>query len=177
MGSSNSGKSALMNLLGCLDHPTPAATCSTASMYGSRPQPVGQDSQSRACFRFQSFHLLPRTSALENVELPLLYGEHRLANAELTRESWESARCRRSFRPRRSSSEPLSGGQQRRVAIARALVDDPEVVLGDEPTGNLDSRTSIEIMGSFPEAQRAQEYDCDGDARAGHRGFCRSATS
>jgi putative ABC transport system ATP-binding protein len=100
-------------------------------------------------FVFQNFNLLPRTSARENVELPLLYGAHRLTNAALREKadrvlSVVGLAGRADHHP-----SQLSGGQQQRVAIARALISDPEVVLADEPTGNLDSRTSVEIMGIF----------------------------
>ena len=151
MGPSGSGKSTLMNILGCLDRPTAARTSSTAST--SRTL----DRDERAVIRnakigfvFQSFNLLARTSAVENVELPLHLRRPRLvARSSATRRRW--MRCIASASTGREHNHPsqLSGGQQQRVAIARALVTDPAMLLADEPTGNLDSRTSEEIMGIF----------------------------
>jgi putative ABC transport system ATP-binding protein len=150
MGSSGSGKSTLMNILGCLDRPT-------AGRYFLDGREVSRLDRSELAvvrnrvlgFVFQSFNLLTRTSALENVELPLLYQgigtkeRHARARASLARVGLQD----------RADHHPnqLSGGQQQRVAIARALVGRPRVILADEPTGNLDSRTSLEVMALFQE--------------------------
>ena len=147
IGASGSGKSTLMNILGLLDQPS-------AGRYLLREEDVsGLDRDQRAVIRnrtigfvFQSFNLLPRTSALENVELPLLYNGSHLPT--LQRHASARALLEAVGLGGRVHHTPaqLSGGQQQRVAIARALVNEPELILADEPTGNLDSRTSVEIM-------------------------------
>ena len=155
MGASGSGKSTLMNLIGCLDRPT-------AGCYRLDGEEVGALSKSelsgvrnqRLGFVFQGFNLLSRTSALENVELPLLYSPHGHGRRELRRRSL--AALERVGLAERAEHHPsqLSGGQQQRVAIARALVNEPALLLADEPTGNLDTRTSLEIMAIFQELNR-----------------------
>jgi putative ABC transport system ATP-binding protein len=150
MGASGSGKSTLMNTLGCLDRPTSGtylldgidvSTLDRNELADLRNEKLG--------FVFQGFNLLARTTALENVELPMLYGRHRGTAREMRE---RALRCLDivglSQRADHFPSQ-LSGGQQQRVAIARALVNQPSVLLADEPTGNLDSKTSVEVMGVF----------------------------
>src|SRR6266446_4004234 len=150
MGASGSGKSTLMNILGCLDRPSAGRYVLDRSDVSKLDRDQLADIRnSKIGFVFQGFNLLPRTSARENVELPLLYGKHRLTNAQL-REKADRVLASVGLQGREEHHpSQLSGGQQQRVAIARALINDPEVLLADEPTGNLDSRTSIEIMGIF----------------------------
>jgi putative ABC transport system ATP-binding protein len=150
MGPSGSGKSTLMNILGCLDRPTGGRYVLAGREVSRLRKNELADVRSRTLgFVFQNFNLLPRTSALENVELPLLYqgpgGRERRARAA-------EALDRVGLGQRRDHTpNQLSGGQQQRVAIARALVTRPRVILADEPTGNLDSRTSLEVMALFQE--------------------------
>jgi len=150
MGSSGSGKSTLMNMIGCLDRPTggnywldgmDVSTLDRNALADIRNKKIG--------FIFQGFNLLSRSSALENVEMPMLYNHQRIHSRD------QYDRATRALEivglGKRADHHPnqLSGGQQQRVAIARALVNQPSLLLADEPTGNLDSQTSIEIMGVF----------------------------
>lgn len=154
MGPSGSGKSTLMNLLGCLDSPTrgeywlngtEVSTMNDSELAEVRNKQIG--------FVFQTFNLMPRLSALENVALPLVYAgigrEERLEKARRTLEA-VGLGDRVMHKP-----NELSGGQRQRVAIARALVNDPAIILADEPTGNLDTKTSYEIMGLFEQIHQA----------------------
>ena len=147
VGASGSGKSTLMNILGLLDRPT-------SGQYYLEDQDVsGFDRDRRAELRnhkigfvFQNFSLLPRTTALENIELPLLYNGRGSRPKQRHDKAMELLRTVGLAERAHHAPNQLSGGQQQRVAIARALVNDPELILADEPTGNLDSRTSVEIM-------------------------------
>jgi putative ABC transport system ATP-binding protein len=154
MGASGSGKSTLMNILGCLDRPT-RGTYELAGQDVSRfsRDALAQIRNSRIGFVFQSFNLLSRTSAIENVELPMLYSS--VTGREMQRRAVRA--LERVGLADRAHHKPnqLSGGQQQRVAIARALVNEPPLLLADEPTGNLDTQTSHEVMLVFQELNRA----------------------
>jgi len=147
VGASGSGKSTLMNILGLLDRPT------SGHYFLAGEDVSGFDRDRRALLRnrrigfvFQNFSLLPRTTALENVELPLLYAGRGLHPRERHERALALLRAVGLGERARHTPNQLSGGQQQRVAIARALVNQPELILADEPTGNLDTRTSLEIM-------------------------------
>ena len=153
MGSSGSGKSTFMNLLGCLDRPT------RGSLRFGDHEILATSADARAEIRsreigfvFQSFNLIPRTSAIENVELPLVYAG--VSAAEQQTRAREALRSVGLAGREQHTPSQLSGGQQQRVAIARALVNRPRLLLADEPTGNLDSRSSREIMEIFQRLQR-----------------------
>ena len=157
MGASGSGKSTLMNILGCLDHPT------SGQFFLDGLEVSGMSSDERALLRnhkigfvFQNFNLLPRTSALENVMLPLSYTAEHLSDRETRQRAMEL--IKRVGLGDRYHHEPsqLSGGQQQRVAIARALINQPALLLADEPTGNLDSHTSEDVLKMFQQLNQEE---------------------
>jgi putative ABC transport system ATP-binding protein len=156
-GPSGSGKSTLMHILGCLDRPLSGryvldghdvSTMSKDELAAVRQQKIG--------FVFQGFNLLARTSALDNVELPLLYGRAAIPPAERRARVVEALRAVGLEERAGHHPNQLSGGQQQRVAIARALINKPSILLADEPTGNLDTRTSLEVMDLFQQLNRTR---------------------
>ncbi len=150
MGASGSGKSTMMNIIGCLDRPTEGRyLLDDVDVSHLDRDELAAIRNKKLGFVFQGFNLLSRTSALENVELPMLYTHNHLTSAEQRERAIHALRI--VGLADRSDHHPnqLSGGQQQRVAIARALVNSPAVLLADEPTGNLDTRTSAEVMGVF----------------------------
>jgi putative ABC transport system ATP-binding protein len=153
MGPSGSGKSTLMNILGCLDTPTSGAYLLNGEDVSKMDDnSLAEIRNRRIGFVFQTFNLLPRSTALENVMLPLIYaGIPKLQRIDKATRTLTEVKLedRMSHKP-----NELSGGQRQRVAIARALVNDPAIILADEPTGNLDSKTSIEILGLLEEIHR-----------------------
>ena len=153
MGPSGSGKSTLMNILGCLDTPTSGRyVLGGEDVSAMKPGELAQVRSRRTGFVFQSFNLLPRYNALENVALPLIYqGVPRAERLERARKALEEVGLsgRMEHRP-----AEMSGGQRQRVAVARALVGRPDIILADEPTGNLDTQTSVEVMKLFEKIYR-----------------------
>ena len=154
MGSSGSGKSTMLNILGCLDVPTSGSYLLDGVEVAARTRTeLAQIRNRKLGFVFQNFNLLPRTSALENVELPDLYMGRLGRRARRARAMELLARVGLAGREDHTPAQ-LSGGQQQRVAIARALMNNPPVVFADEPTGNLDTKSSIEVMKLFSELSR-----------------------
>jgi ABC-type lipoprotein export system ATPase subunit len=152
VGTSGSGKSTLMNVLGLLDRPDAGRyLLDGTDVAGFDPDQQARVRNLRIGFVFQAFHLLPRTTALENVELPLLYSDRDDLEGRGRRALAEVGLADRALH----RSSELSGGQQQRVAIARALVNEPDLLLADEPTGNLDAQSAAEVLALFAALQRA----------------------
>lgn len=154
MGASGSGKTTFMNLLGCLDKPTEGSYfLDDIEVHKMSSEQLTLIRNEKIGFVFQSFYLLPRTSALENVELPLLYCK-KSTTQERREKAMDALKIVGIDDRAKHFPNQLSGGQQQRVAIARAIVNDPSFILADEPTGNLDTRTSIEVMTVFQQLHR-----------------------
>ncbi len=154
-GASGSGKSTLMNILGCLDHPSGGEYwIDGRNVAGLNADQRARLRNDRIGFVFQNFNLLPRTSALENVMMPAAYHHPALPNAEIRRRALELIRLVGLEERMHHTPAQLSGGQQQRVAIARSLINNPGILLADEPTGNLDSTTSVEVMNMLRELNR-----------------------
>ncbi len=154
MGASGSGKTTLMNLIGCLDKPTAGSyVLDGINVHDIPEQELAHLRNQKIGYVFQSFYLLPRTTAYENVELPLLY-RTKLTHHERKELALKAMRNVSIEDRAHHFPNQLSGGQQQRVAIARAIVNEPVILLADEPTGNLDSRTSVEVMAVFQELHR-----------------------
>ncbi|MFA7659776.1 MAG: ABC transporter ATP-binding protein [Anaerovoracaceae bacterium] len=155
MGASGSGKSTLMNIIGCLDRPTEGSYYLEGTDINEKTDDeLSTVRNKKIGFVFQSFNLIPRTSALHNVELPMIYGKVRATEREtMAQELLEQVGL--SDRAEHMPNE-LSGGQKQRVAIARALANQPQIILADEPTGNLDSHSSVEIMDIFSRLNREE---------------------
>jgi putative ABC transport system ATP-binding protein len=150
MGASGSGKSTLMNILGCLDRPTAGSYVLDGVDVSDLDRNARADIRNQKLgFVFQGFNLLSRTTALENVELPMLYAAERIRPKELRERAMRALDIVGLSDRADHHPSQLSGGQQQRVAIARSLVNQPQVLLADEPTGNLDSKTTVEVMGVF----------------------------
>jgi putative ABC transport system ATP-binding protein len=150
MGASGSGKSTMMNLLGCLDRPTKGRyLLGGTDVSGLGRNELADLRNQKLGFVFQGFNLLSRTTARENVELPMLYGRRRFTSKEIRERAMRSLDIVGLSNRADHFPSQLSGGQQQRVAIARALTNEPQILLADEPTGNLDSKTAVEIMGVF----------------------------
>ena len=150
MGASGSGKSTLMNLLGCLDRATKGRyLLGGTDVSGLDRNQLADLRNQKLGFVFQGFNLLSRTTARENVELPMLYGQRRFTSKEIYERAMRSLSIVGLTDRADHFPSQLSGGQQQRVAIARALINDPQILLADEPTGNLDSKTAVDLMGVF----------------------------
>jgi putative ABC transport system ATP-binding protein len=176
MGPSGSGKSTLMNILGCLDKPTEGRySLEGVEVSTLQKNDLARVRNGRIGFVFQSFNLLARTTALENTELPLLYAPH-ISSAEAREKALQALSLVGLQGREHHKPSQLSGGEQQRVAIARSLVNNPSLLLADEPTGNLDSRTGAEIMKTFIRLNREKNitiilvtHDPDVAAAAGRK--------